>query len=121
MLILLLLTSVASRTVPWKNVLNLHPIFGKPCQRKGSSTWWAMATRMNRSVIFLQFVGSEPGSIQTERMFDIADVPFSQVSDDEKQKYVATPKQTGSYQGYKLREYWVDASKFLRPLIRLRS
>lgn len=42
-----------------------------------------------------------------ERMFDIADVPFSQVSDEEKEKYVAQTKQTGSYQGYKLRQYWV--------------
>ncbi|THU84387.1 Clavaminate synthase-like protein [Dendrothele bispora CBS 962.96] len=43
---------------------------------------------------------------QTERMFDIADVPFSQVGDEEKEKYAGTMKQTGSYQGYKLRQYW---------------
>ena len=42
-----------------------------------------------------------------ERMFDIADIPFSQVNDEEKEKYVGTMKQTGSYQGYKLRQYWV--------------
>ncbi|KAF5388847.1 hypothetical protein D9757_005664 [Collybiopsis confluens] len=41
-----------------------------------------------------------------EHMFDIADIPFSQVSDEEKEKYVAPTKQTGSYQGYKLRQYW---------------
>jgi len=51
-------------------------------------------------------VGHGYSKDQMERMFDIADVPFSQVSDEEKQKYVASPKQTGSYQGYKLREYW---------------
>ncbi|KAG1737557.1 uncharacterized protein EDB91DRAFT_483113 [Suillus paluster] len=49
-------------------------------------------------------------STQTARMFDIADLPFSAVSDSEKQIYAATMKQTGSYQGYKLRQYWhIDA------------
>ncbi|KAF8961432.1 Clavaminate synthase-like protein [Flammula alnicola] len=43
---------------------------------------------------------------QTQRIFDIADVPFARVSDEEKQTYVATMKQTGSYQGYKPRQYW---------------
>lgn len=46
-------------------------------------------------------------SMQTARMFDIADVPFSAVSDSEKQIYAGTMKQTGSYQGYKPRQYWV--------------
>ncbi|KAG6826198.1 hypothetical protein H0H92_000760 [Tricholoma furcatifolium] len=46
---------------------------------------------------------------QTRRMFDIAEIPFS-VSDEEKQKYAANIKETGSYQGYKLRQYWhIDA------------
>lgn len=40
-------------------------------------------------------------------MFDIADVSFTGVSDEEKQVYAGTMKQTGSYQGYKLRHYWV--------------
>jgi isopenicillin N synthase-like dioxygenase len=43
---------------------------------------------------------------ETERMFDIGDTAFSQVSDEEKQQYAGTMKQTGSYQGYKLRQYW---------------
>ncbi|KAF9078573.1 hypothetical protein BDP27DRAFT_1309816, partial [Rhodocollybia butyracea] len=55
---------------------------------------------------FFYVVGHGYSKEQMERVFDIADVPFSQVSDDEKQKYIASPKQTGSYQGYKLREYW---------------
>lgn len=37
---------------------------------------------------------------QTDRMFDIADVPFSTVTDGEKQIYASTRKQTGSTQGY---------------------
>ncbi|RDB27660.1 hypothetical protein Hypma_003184 [Hypsizygus marmoreus] len=47
---------------------------------------------------------------QTRRIFDIADIPFTQVSDEEKRKYVAKMKETGSYQGYKPRQYWhIDA------------
>ncbi|KJA23967.1 hypothetical protein HYPSUDRAFT_66061 [Hypholoma sublateritium FD-334 SS-4] len=45
-------------------------------------------------------------SEQTKRIFDIADVPFAQVEDEEKQVYAGTMKKTGSYQGYKLRQYW---------------
>jgi isopenicillin N synthase-like dioxygenase len=44
---------------------------------------------------------------QTDRIFDIADLPFSAVSDSEKKIYAGTMKQSGSYQGYKLRQYWV--------------
>ncbi|KAG6826197.1 hypothetical protein H0H92_000759 [Tricholoma furcatifolium] len=44
---------------------------------------------------------------QTRRMLDIAEIPFT-VSDEEKEKYVANIKETGSYQGYKLRQYWVN-------------
>ncbi|KAJ7820017.1 Clavaminate synthase-like protein [Mycena olivaceomarginata] len=45
-------------------------------------------------------------SAQTERMFDIADIPFSGVSDEEKSSYSGKMKETGSYQGYKPRQYW---------------
>lgn len=48
--------------------------------------------------------GYEPA--QTQRIFDIADVPFAQVSPEEKQCYAGTMKESGSYQGYKLRQYW---------------
>ena len=44
---------------------------------------------------------------QTERMFDIGDVAFSQVSDQEKKAYEGNSKETGSFEGYKLRQYWV--------------
>ncbi|KAL4245870.1 iron/ascorbate-dependent oxidoreductase family protein [Abortiporus biennis] len=47
---------------------------------------------------------------QNDRIFDIADVPFSQVSDEEKKEYEADILGTASYQGYKLRQYWhIDA------------
>jgi len=41
-------------------------------------------------------------------MFDIADIPFARVSEEEKRIYVARMKETGSYQGYKPRQYWVN-------------
>ena len=44
---------------------------------------------------------------ETDRMFDIANVPFSQVSDEKKQAYLGKIKETGTFQGYKLRNYWV--------------
>ncbi|KAG6848923.1 hypothetical protein H0H93_012733 [Arthromyces matolae] len=43
---------------------------------------------------------------QSERIFDIANVPFQYVSHEEKTVYAGTMKQSGSYQGYKLRQYW---------------
>lgn len=41
------------------------------------------------------------------RIFDIADIPFAHVSEDEKKTYAAKMKETGSFQGYKPRQYWV--------------
>lgn len=49
-------------------------------------------------------------TVKTERIFDIADVPFARVSPEEKQTYAGQMKETGSYQGYKLRQYWVGFS-----------
>ncbi|KAH0578751.1 hypothetical protein H2248_003873 [Termitomyces sp. 'cryptogamus'] len=43
---------------------------------------------------------------QTERIFDIANVPFACVTAEEKIIYAGTIKETGSYQGYKLKQYW---------------
>jgi len=59
-------------------------------------------------------------SMQTTRMFDIADLPFSAVSDSERRIYAGTMKQTGSYQGYKPRQYWVrdghiSPNKYMTP------
>ncbi|KIK43650.1 hypothetical protein CY34DRAFT_59533, partial [Suillus luteus UH-Slu-Lm8-n1] len=42
---------------------------------------------------------------QTARMFDIADVPFSAVTDSEKQTYASTRKQDGMLQGYTSLQY----------------
>ncbi|KAI0783196.1 Clavaminate synthase-like protein [Abortiporus biennis] len=43
---------------------------------------------------------------QNDRIFDIADVPFSQVPEDEKKQYDGKMLETSSFQGYKLRQYW---------------
>ena len=45
---------------------------------------------------------------QTDRIFDIADVPFTGVSNEEKQLYGAAIKETGSYLGYKFPGYFVS-------------
>jgi hypothetical protein len=47
-------------------------------------------------------------SAQTERMFDIADIPMSGVPDEEKRAYAGNSKETGLFQGYKPRQYWVS-------------
>ncbi|KZT08212.1 Clavaminate synthase-like protein [Laetiporus sulphureus 93-53] len=43
---------------------------------------------------------------QNDRMFDIADVPFSLVGDDEKKIYTGDFEKTGVYLGYKARQHW---------------
>ncbi|KAJ7450797.1 hypothetical protein FB451DRAFT_715989 [Mycena latifolia] len=55
---------------------------------------------------FLYVINHGYTTAQTERMFDIADVPFSCVGSDEKQLYAGRMKEVGSYQGYKPRQYW---------------
>ena len=41
-------------------------------------------------------------------MMDIADVPFTQVSDEEKSSFAGKIKEVGSYRGYKPRQFWVS-------------
>ena len=61
-------------------------------------------------------------SSQTDRMFDIGNVPLAQVSDEEKIKFDGKMQQTGSYQGYKPRQYWVSEHPHpTTPPIRLPS
>lgn len=42
-------------------------------------------------------------------MFDIAATAFDEVDHEEKLKYEAKIKQTGTYIGYKLPQYWVSS------------
>ncbi|KAG0703540.1 Clavaminate synthase-like protein [Suillus ampliporus] len=62
---------------------------------------------------FFYVVNHGYSQAQTARMFDIADVPFSAVPDDEKQSYIATRKETGSIEGYSLIQY-VDVDGAVR-------
>lgn len=55
---------------------------------------------------FFYVVGHGLSFAENQRIFDIADIPFSVVNDEEKRHYEAEMMQTGSYQGYKLRQYW---------------
>ncbi|KAK0474634.1 Clavaminate synthase-like protein, partial [Armillaria novae-zelandiae] len=55
---------------------------------------------------FFYIVGHGLSLSKNQQIFDIADIPFSAVSDEEKQQYEAKIIQTGSYQGYKLQQYW---------------
>ena len=50
---------------------------------------------------------------QNNRVFDIADAAFSQVSDEEKLRFVGDVAKTGTYEGYKLQNYWVNSIVFL--------
>ncbi|KAI0752492.1 Clavaminate synthase-like protein [Daedaleopsis nitida] len=69
----------------------------------------ALAPQMHdamRTYGFLYIVNHGLTQAQNERMFSIADVPFSQVAEDEKQRYTSNIKESGSYRGYKLRQLW---------------
>ncbi|CCM00828.1 uncharacterized protein FIBRA_02870 [Fibroporia radiculosa] len=62
------------------------------------------------TVGFFYVVNHGLSQAENERIVDIADVPFSQVEDEEKRLYTENIKQAGSYEGYKLRQYWhIDA------------
>ncbi|KAG6901226.1 hypothetical protein C0995_015043 [Termitomyces sp. Mi166 len=43
---------------------------------------------------------------QTERIFNIANMAFEHVTSEEKAAYVGDMKESGSFQGYKPRQYW---------------
>ncbi|KAJ7243604.1 hypothetical protein B0H12DRAFT_1203715 [Mycena haematopus] len=64
------------------------------------------ASEAMRTQGFFYVINHGYTAAQTERMFDIADVPFSCVDSEEKRVYTAKMKQNGSYQGYKPRQYW---------------
>ncbi|KAI0819368.1 Clavaminate synthase-like protein [Trametes gibbosa] len=59
-----------------------------------------------RTFGFMYIINHGLTQTQNERIFDIADVPFSQVADDEKKRFSYDIKATGLYKGYKLCQYW---------------
>ena len=52
-------------------------------------------------------------------MTDIADIPFAQVSEEEKKRFDGKIKQEGSWMGYKLREFWVSRCTLTECISRL--
>ncbi|KAI1792652.1 Clavaminate synthase-like protein [Ganoderma leucocontextum] len=55
---------------------------------------------------FLIIVNHGWTQAQNQRIFDLADVPFSQVSEDEKKRFQTKTHVTGTAEGYKLRRLW---------------
>ncbi|KAH9848599.1 hypothetical protein C2E23DRAFT_739334 [Lenzites betulinus] len=55
---------------------------------------------------FMYIVNHGLSQAQNDRIFDIADIPFSQVSEEEMKRYTADIKGTGSYRGFKPRRLW---------------
>jgi isopenicillin N synthase-like dioxygenase len=53
-------------------------------------------------------------SVQTKRIFDIANLPFEHVGESEKHKYHAAIKSDGSFRGYKPREFFVCPVSIMR-------
>lgn len=53
-------------------------------------------------------------------MFDVAEVPFSQVPEEEKQLYADNIKANATYQGYKFRQVWVCPRSLRSSLIPVR-
>ncbi|KZT26009.1 Clavaminate synthase-like protein [Neolentinus lepideus HHB14362 ss-1] len=73
---------------------------------EGRAKLAAVARDAMRNYGFLYAINHGYTPSETKRMFDIANVPFEHVSNEEKQTYAGNIKATGSYQGYKLRNYW---------------
>ncbi|KAG2347243.1 Clavaminate synthase-like protein [Suillus weaverae] len=68
----------------------------------------ALAIELREALLnfgFFYVVNHGYSQAQTARMFDIADVPFSAVTDSEKQIYASTRKQNGVLQGYTSVQY----------------
>ncbi|KAF8549939.1 Clavaminate synthase-like protein [Imleria badia] len=68
-----------------------------------------LATQVRDALLthgFFHIVGHGYRQSETDIIFDIADIPFTGVSDEEKQAYSGIMKQTGSFQGYKPRGYF---------------
>ncbi|KAJ3556971.1 hypothetical protein NP233_g11853 [Leucocoprinus birnbaumii] len=80
--------------------------FGPATTPEGRAELAKLVTEAMTSQGFFYVVNHGYSPEQTKRIFDVANVPFEQVSDAEKQAYAGTMKVTGSYQGYKLRQYW---------------
>ncbi|KAI0760891.1 Clavaminate synthase-like protein [Trametes elegans] len=59
-----------------------------------------------RTYGFMYVVNHGLTQAQNDRMFDIADVPFTQVPGEEMKQFAADIEGSGSYRGFKRRQYW---------------
>ncbi|KAI0797314.1 Clavaminate synthase-like protein [Irpex lacteus] len=73
---------------------------------EGRAELAALARDALHKIGFFYVVNHGLSPPETERIFDIADVPFSQVPDQEKEEFRAKIIEAGSYRGYKPRQFW---------------
>ncbi|KAI0089616.1 hypothetical protein BDY19DRAFT_993195 [Irpex rosettiformis] len=78
----------------------------KAATPEGRAELAGLARDAMRDIGFFYIVNHGLSPHETERVFDIADVPFSHVSDKEKLAYTGNILETGTDQGYKPRQYW---------------
>ncbi|KAI0341627.1 Clavaminate synthase-like protein [Trametopsis cervina] len=88
----------------WANLAILD--FAKASTAEGRAELATLARDAMRDIGFFYVVNHGLAQKEVDRVFDIADLPFSQTSDSEKQEYSERISETGSYQGYKARQYW---------------
>ncbi|KAI0819372.1 hypothetical protein BC628DRAFT_1476307 [Trametes gibbosa] len=65
---------------------------------------------------FLYIINHGYSQMQNDRIFDIADLPFAQVPEEEKKAFAGNIKETGSYRGYKLRNYWFGSKRTVQHI-----
>ncbi|OAX38740.1 Clavaminate synthase-like protein [Rhizopogon vinicolor AM-OR11-026] len=80
--------------------------FSKADTEEGRAALADQVKKGLRNQGFLYIVNHGYTQEETTRMFDIADVHFSCIPDDEKRKYTANMFETGSEAGFKPRKYW---------------
>ncbi|KAF7298739.1 Flavonol synthase/flavanone 3-hydroxylase [Mycena indigotica] len=103
---------LATRTVPptTKQALDWADLavvdLSKAADPDGRAELTAQVCEAMRTQGFFYVVNHGWTPEQTARAFDIAEFAFSGVSAKDKQAYAATMKTTGSFQGYKPRQYW---------------
>ncbi|KAI1787054.1 Clavaminate synthase-like protein [Ganoderma leucocontextum] len=59
-----------------------------------------------RTCGFMCVVNHGLSQAQNDRMTDIANVPFTEVPEDEQMQFVSKTKELGEWKGYKPRQYW---------------
>ncbi|KAI0341626.1 Clavaminate synthase-like protein [Trametopsis cervina] len=88
----------------WANLAIID--LAKASTAEGRAELAPLARDAMRNIGFFYVVNHGLSQAEVDRVFDIADLPFSQTSDSEKQEYSERVLETGSYQGYKARQYW---------------